>query len=129
MTQIFNQKEKTKLRQKLRRDLSKCELILWYYLRNRQIKGFKFRRQVSVENIVVDFYCPELKMVIEVDGESHYQTRDQRAKDKKRDNYLRDLGLNVLRFTNLDITKNIEGAVLKIMEFIDYLKPPLAPPS
>jgi very-short-patch-repair endonuclease len=93
------------------------------------VKGFKFRRQVSIGSIVVDFYCPELKLVVEADGDSHYETPDQRIKDKKRDNDLRALGLQVLRFTNLEITENIEGVVFKIKEFIDQLKPPLAPPS
>jgi very-short-patch-repair endonuclease len=129
MTQLFNQKDKTKLRQKLRRELSRPELVLWYHLRNRQIAGFKFRRQVSIGNIVVDFYCPELKLVIEADGNSHYENADQRLKDKKRDDGLRALVLSVLRFMNLDIMENIEGVLFKIKEFINQIKPPLTPPS
>ena len=136
MTVIFNRADKTKLRQKLRKELSKCELILWYHLRNKQVRGCKFRRQVSIDNLVVDFYCPELKMAIEVDGESHYKSQAETERDCRRDAYLRSLGLDVLRFTNLDITKNLEGVMVKIYEFVDFLKeqqsikqPPLAPPS
>ena len=122
MTQIFNRNDKTKLRQKLRKELSICELKVWYYIRNRQISGVKFRRQVSIDNIVVDFYSPEIKLVIEIDGESHYKDEEQRQKDKRRDYYLKSLGLLVIRLTNLDILQNIEYAMNKITELVTFLK-------
>ena len=113
----------------LRKRPTEAEQLLWNKLRQQQLEGFKFRRQVSIGSIVVDFYCPELKFIIEADGGSHYATEEQRTKDKKRDDDSRSLGLSVLRFTNLDITGNIEGVIFKIKEFIDQIKPPLAPPS
>ncbi len=122
MTQIFNHKDKTKLRQKLRKELSVCELKVLYFLRNRQIRGVKFRRQVSVENIVVDFYSPEIGLVLEIDGDSHYINSQAILKDKERDNYLKSLGLSVLRLTNLDVIGNIEACINKIIEVIDHLK-------
>jgi very-short-patch-repair endonuclease len=122
MTQLFNQKGKTKLRQKLRKELSVCELKIWYFLRNRQIRGVKFRRQVSIKNIVVDFYSPEMALVLEIDGDSHYTNKDAILKDKEREDYLKGLGLSVLRFTNVDVMQNIEGCINKIFEVIDQLK-------
>ncbi len=122
MTQIFNQKGRTKLRQKLRKELSVFELRVWNFLRSRQIRGVKFRRQVSVENIVVDFYSPEIGLVLEIDGDSHYINSEAILKDKERDKYLKSLGLSVLRVTNLDVMENIEGCINKITEVIDQLK-------
>jgi very-short-patch-repair endonuclease len=51
-----------------------AEIILWERLKNRQLEGYKFRRQYSVQDFVIDFYCPELKLAVEIDGESHYYT-------------------------------------------------------
>ena len=91
-------------------------------MRSRQIRGVKFRRQVSVENIVVDFYSPEIGLVLEIDGDSHYINSEAILKDKERDKYLKSLGLSVLRVTNLDVMENIEGCINKITEVIDQLK-------
>ena len=51
-----------------------AEIILWERLKNRQLEGYKFRRQYNVQDFVIDFYCPELKLAVEIDGESHYYT-------------------------------------------------------
>ena len=137
MTQIFNRKDKTKLRQQLRKELPICERKVWYFVRNRQVAGVKFRRQVSISNIVVDFFAPEIKLALEIDGDSHYKDDVQRLKDKKRDEFLKSLGLLPIRFTNLDILKGFEYSMSKLTELVIYLKeeknnskqPPPAPPS
>ncbi len=70
MNQIFNKADQTAKRQKLRNESPVAERLLWKHLRNNAM-GVKFRRQVSVGRYVVDFYCPSLKLAIEVDGASH----------------------------------------------------------
>ena len=59
-------------RKQLRNNPTKAEQVLWKYLKNKQIKGYKFRRQHSVGNYILDFYCPALKLCIEIDGDSHF---------------------------------------------------------
>jgi very-short-patch-repair endonuclease len=76
-------------------------------LRGKQL-GVKFRRQHDIGHYIVDFYCPERQLVIELDGESHF-TNDEQAYDQIRDAYLQGLGLRVLRFTNVQVVENLEG--------------------
>ena len=114
MTVIFNLAQSKDLRKKLRNNRPKPEIKLWYYTRNKQL-GCKFRRKVGIGEYIVDFYSPEIKLVIEIDGESHYNQQEI-EKDKTRDLYLHGLGLKVLRFTNLEVMENIEGVILKIKE-------------
>ena len=87
-------------RKGLRKRLTPAEASLWILLKNRQAFGLKFRRQTSIENFVVDFYCAEIKMVIELDGEPHF-TQEQADKDQKRDKRLTELGYKVFRYENL----------------------------
>jgi very-short-patch-repair endonuclease len=87
-------------RRGLRKRLTPAEAALWSLLKNRQAFGLKFRRQTSIENYIVDFYCPEYKIVIELDGEPHF-TEEQATKDQKRDKRLIELGHKILRFENL----------------------------
>lgn len=87
---------------------------MWYeFLRNYPIK---FQRQKSIGNYIVDFYCAQAKLVIELDGSGHYTT-EQIQKDKIRTDYLESLGLTVVRICNLDINKNFYG----VCESIDYI--------
>jgi very-short-patch-repair endonuclease len=72
MAQVFNKKPFTELRKDLRRIPPKPEQLIWNRIRNRQLGNCKFRRQVGIGRYVVDFYCPQKKLVIELDGESHY---------------------------------------------------------
>jgi len=99
----------------LRKNMTKAEKKLWYdYLRN-----FKFRvyRQRPIDNFIVDFYCPQLKLVIEVDGESHYQENAQES-DLQRSKILEGYELKVIRFTNEEVLSNLEGIVAIIEEMI-----------
>lgn len=72
MTQIFNQTKSKKIRKILRNETTSSENVLWQKLRKRQVGGLRFRRQVSIDNSIVDFYCPEINLVIEVDGNTHF---------------------------------------------------------
>lgn len=71
MTKIFNRTNSKETRKELRNNLTKGEVILWLYLKGKQLGGFKFRRQHGIHGYVVDFYCPEIKLAVEVDGVTH----------------------------------------------------------
>jgi len=105
----------------LRRDMSKTEWRLWYRLRDRQLQGQKFRRQVPIGPYFADFACLEARLVVEVDGEHH---GDQLAYDRRRDRWLGEMGYRVLRFWVAEIDDNIEGVVETIS---GALRPPTLP--
>ncbi|MBU0646260.1 endonuclease domain-containing protein [Patescibacteria group bacterium] len=115
MTELFNQKLQTPLRKKLRKDNPSAEYLLWMYLRKKQL-DFRFRRQFGIGTFVVDFYCPKAKLVIEVDGDTHYQKQTPDQYDVERQRYIESKGLKVLRFTNLDVYRNIEGVIQVIRD-------------
>lgn len=120
----FNWKSEKEKRRKLRNNMPQPELILWYYLKNKQLKGYKFRRQVSIGKYVVDFYCPKLKLAIELDGDSHYYP-EAKKHDYKRDEWIKRFGINFIRFTNRDIIENKDAVLENILAYL----PPLTPPS
>jgi very-short-patch-repair endonuclease len=93
-----------------------AETTLWHALRNRQI-GFKFRRQHPIERFIIDFYCAEAKLLIEVDGESHLEP-EQEVYDKARTKYLEELGYKVIRFTNNDVRYSIGAVVDQILQIV-----------
>ena len=113
MTSVFNKKSQTPMRKLFRRNLSKAEILLWLELKNKKINGHKFRRQYSVGRYVVDFYCPELKLAIEVDGGSHL-TASSHEYDKQRESFIKSFGVKFLRFNNRDIENNLEQVLEKI---------------
>ncbi len=117
---IFNSKQQKSLRQKLRSNMPLPEKILWAKLRNQQL-GVKFRRQHGIGRYIVDFYCAECALVIELDGDSHYQEGAQDY-DKLRDEFMFAVGLRVLRFTNQQVTINLDGVVQKISEILNSIK-------
>ncbi len=120
MTESFNKKEMQARRRILRKNMPASEVILWLKLRNRQMHGERFLRQYSVDQYVLDFYCPHLRLAIEVDGESHLKP-DSEEYDKERQDYIEAFGIQFLRFTNDDICKNIDGVCKKIYNKIDQL--------
>lgn len=114
MYEIFNKSKFISRRRELRKSLTSQELKLWHYLRNKKL-GIKFRRQHGIGPYVVDFYCKENNLIIELDGAQH---KDEKEYDKERDNYMETLGIKVLRFWNSKIDKNIEGVLIKIKGII-----------
>ena len=103
------------LKRRLRSNMTGPEARLWSRLRARQLQGLKFRRQHGIGPYIVDFYCPEQSLVIEVDGDSHADA-DQVVKDKQRETYLQSLGLRVIRYINDDIVKNLDGVMEDLAE-------------
>ena len=83
----------------MRRDQTKAERLTWGILRDRQTHGLKFRRQVPIDEYIVDFYCDEMRIIMELDGDVH-ETPEQRAKDDRRGKRLRELGFTILRIPN-----------------------------
>ncbi len=100
----------------LRHDQTHAEDALWEHLRNRQITNLKFRRQHAIDRFVVDFYCAEASLVIEVDGAVHEDTRPQ---DALRQEILESMGLHVIRFSNDDVLNHIEDVIASILEKLD----------
>lgn len=99
------------LKRRLRSNMTAPESRLWSRLRARQFQGLKFRRQHGIGPYIVDFYCPEQSLVIEVDGDSRHAGADQIVKDRQREKYLRSRGLRVIRYMNDDIVKNMDGVL------------------
>ena len=102
----------------LRKNMTDAECLLWSRVRRKQIKGLQFYRQKPLGNYIVDFYCPAANLVVEVDGGQHY-TEEGKAKDKRRDDDLAGLGLKVLRFSNIDVLKEIEAVLQVIWENVE----------
>jgi very-short-patch-repair endonuclease len=98
--------------------MTDAEIILWSKIRMKQLNNSQFYRQKIIGNYIVDFFCPKYHLIIEVDGGQHYSDEMLNA-DRDRDETLRSMGLTVLRFTNVDIFKNIEGVVIRIIESLE----------
>ena len=103
----------------LRKKMTKAEACLWkYVLRSGKMKGYGFRRQRPIGNFIADFMCKDLKLVIEVDGNTHlYEETIQ--KDSIKQKILEELGFTILRFTDDDILKNINGVSDNIYYWIE----------
>jgi very-short-patch-repair endonuclease len=99
----------------LRHNLTEAESHLWLRLRERQVKNCQFYRERIICNYIVDFYCPEAKLVIEIDGCQHYSEPGM-GKDAMRDLHLADLGLKVLRFSAREVFENTAGVLERIYE-------------
>ena len=101
---------------KLRRNCTKSEALLWRYLKGKQRLGFDFHRQRPIDNYIVDFYCSELMLAIELDGATHdFKVGD----DVNRQERLELLGVRFLRFKDADVIDNIQGVVLVIDNWIE----------
>ncbi|MDO8644616.1 MAG: DUF559 domain-containing protein [bacterium] len=100
---------------RLRKDQTRHEKKLWRFLRDRQVGGFKFRRQYVIDSYIVDFCCVEKRVMIEVDGGGHGEEL-QGARDQTRDEFLIRQGWQVLRIWNSDVDENLEGVMEQIWQ-------------
>ena len=110
----FNKKLKARARE-LRKNMTEAESFLWQRIRSKQLKGRQFYRQKNIGNYIVDFYCPSAKVIVELDGGQHY-TQEGISRDQVRDKYLESLGFTILRFSDREVFKNIEGVLERIFE-------------
>jgi len=101
------------LSQHLRRNMTDAENVLRLRLRRKQLKGHQFYRQKVIGKYIVDFYCPKINLVIELDGGQHY-LETGKAKDRTRDDVLAEMGMTVLRFSDRDVFENIRGVMEEI---------------
>ena len=97
----------------LRRPQTPTEQVLWGILRSRQTGGLKFRRQQPIGQFIVDFYCPEARLVIEIDGDTH---ADQVEYDQARTDWIQSMGYRVIRFTNHDVRENVSAVLESILD-------------
>jgi very-short-patch-repair endonuclease len=101
---------------RLRREQTEWEHSLWERLRRRQLDGFKFRRQHPIGPFFADFFCPEARLIVEIDGSQH---ADELARDKNRTEFLRNAGYDVLRFWNHEISSEIDSVVQRIADALE----------
>ena len=113
---IYTRPQLNTFRKTLRNNMPQPERKLWFYIRRKQL-GVKFRRQHSIGKYIVDFFCCELKLAIELDGNSHFSEQAQ-AYDHQRTRDLSKLEIKVLRFTNNEVNQNLEEVLVKIKNSI-----------
>ena len=106
----FNEKEMKDIRKILRSNATPAEAVLWTQIKGQKINGRQWRRQFSVGPFILDFYCPALKLGIELDGAQHFAPGGCEA-DDARTNYLREQGIRIIRFENKDVKYSLESVI------------------
>lgn len=100
-----------------RQKQTKAEQLLWSRLRNRKLNGFKFRRQHPIRNFILDFYCHQFLLAVEIDGDYHNQ-EEQKDYDSGRTFEIEELGIKVLRFTNKEVEEDIDKVLQEIAKHL-----------
>jgi very-short-patch-repair endonuclease len=116
----YNPKLK-ELARDLRNNSTRSEIVLWKQLKGKELFGYDFHRQKPLLNFIADFYCYELKLVIELDGYSH-QFEEVQIKDEFKQKELEDLGLTVLRFQDVEVMNDMNHVLLAIEKYILQFK-------
>ncbi len=119
---IYNQLQLKPLQRQLRKSSTDAERTIWNLLRNRKISGLKFFRQYGAGDYILDFYCPKIKLAIEIDGGQHNEESNSK-KDAERTSYLNLLDIKVLRFWNNDVLQNTAGVYDNLIGKIQELLP------
>lgn len=116
MKVYYNAKLKERARQ-LRNHSTRAEIRLWLHLKGKKVMGCDFHRQKPIGNYITDFYCPKVQLVIEVDGYTH-TFEEVIKKDHKKQGYLEDLGITVLRFKDEEVIEDIDSVLKRIEKHI-----------
>lgn len=119
----YNPRLKLRARE-LRQNATLSEILLWQQVKGKKLLGFHFQRQRPVDHYIVDFFCSELMLAIEIDGITHDTNHDH---DRIRQARLESLGLTVLRFLDLDVKTNLKGVIAVITDWIERHTPPSEP--
>ncbi len=119
MDKVNNRKDLIDTRRSLRRGATRAEALLWGALRKHRLSGRKFRRQHSIGPYVLDFYCPAMRLAVELDGSAHDHEAAE-AHDRRREDYLARCGIRVVRFVNEDIETNLAGVVTELEAVLDH---------
>ena len=115
---MYYNSKNLKFAKKMRSNMTEEEAKLWSILRAKRFYGYKFKRQVIIGDYIVDFLCPEKKLIVEVDGSQHNESNEIEY-DNQRTIYLNSLGYKVLRFWNNDVNQNIDGVCEVIKKSLD----------
>jgi very-short-patch-repair endonuclease len=118
MPVIHNREYLKSFRKSLRNNSTAAEASLWKIFQNKKVEGIKFRRQHSVGKYILDFYCPELSLSIELDGESHANPAVL-IKDDEKDKYLEKFSITVLRYESRWVYEYLENIIQDILNFRD----------
>lgn len=102
----------------MRNKSTQAEIKLWMYVKGKQIKGYDFHRQKPIDEYILDFFCHELMLGIEVDGYTH-TTEEVQKKDAEKEKRLNELGISVLRFTDEEVLTGIDNVILAIEKYIE----------
>ena len=119
MTIIYNKSNNVIFRKQLRETMTKSETVLWKHLKGKQL-NFKFRRQYGVGKYIVDFYCPTLRLAVEIDGLTH-ANEQVFEKDVLRQRYLENLGIVVKRYGSEQVLENIEQVLEDVFQTCSML--------
>jgi very-short-patch-repair endonuclease len=103
---------------KLRTDMTDTEQLLWSRLRRKQISDLQFYRQKPIAGYIADFYCAAINLVIELDGSQHHE-QENKANDVERDRVMHSLGLQILRFDNLQVMNELDAVMDKIVQVVE----------
>lgn len=117
---IYNKQTTKENRRNLRKAQTPEELIFWAQVKGRRFHKYKFRRQYAIGKYIADFYCPALRLVVEIDGGQHFE-KENKKYDLLRTEYFEKLGMKVKRYTNVDIKSNLKGAMDDLLEICNYL--------
>jgi very-short-patch-repair endonuclease len=115
---LYNNKTLKNRRQELRNHQTEAEKLLWKFISKNKILGLRFLRQYSAGPYILDFYCPEIRLGIELDGKIHEKNR---LYDKDREKYLDDLDIKIIRFQNDDVLRNIKRVLNDLQNKIEKI--------
>lgn len=99
----------------LRNNMTEAEILLWNKLNNKQLMGYRFRRQHPINKFIVDFYCHKVKLAIELDGGIH-RKEDVAERDEGREDIIRNFGVEIIRFENNEVIIDIENVIIRIKD-------------
>ncbi len=122
MTKHYNKSSEKFKRRNLRNNPTYGEKLLWNSLRKKQVADTRFLRQYSVDKFVVDFYCPELHLAIEIDGPTHFESEEKIEYDKARQIHIERFNIKFLRYTDDKVKNNFEEVIKEIEEEVLILK-------
>jgi very-short-patch-repair endonuclease len=121
MTKLYNKTSEKDKRQSLRNNMPLAEQLVWARLKGKQIENCKFRRQYSVGGFIIDFYTVEIKLAIEIDGDSHFGDGAEIA-DRERQSFIEAGGIRFLRFTNQQVYEELDAVIEAISQLIYTLR-------
>jgi very-short-patch-repair endonuclease len=121
MTKLYNKTSEKDKRQSLRNNMPPAEQLVWARLKGKQVENCKFRRQYSVGAFVVDFYSVEIKLAIEIDGDSHF-TDGAEVADIERQSLIESSGIRFLRFTNRQVYEELDAVIEAISQMVYTLR-------